>query len=168
VAASTKYDWDIAGYASYNGGAICNYQPGCKYPLLEKGKGPAPNTRAPFGASPRISLSGYTIGTAGNTPQAIGQRTYQFRDNFTMGFDAKGRHDMKLGGEMLEHNFHFNWVNTGGGALTASTGGLARRPTQGPDAADVPRLGTTTRRGTTTCSAPSPRSTGSRPATSTW
>ena len=68
-----KYDWDIAGYASYNGGAVCNYQPGCKYPLLEKGKGPAPNTRAPFGASPRISLSGYTIGTAGNTPQAIGR-----------------------------------------------------------------------------------------------
>ena len=125
-----KYDWDIAGYASYNGTAVCNYQPGCKYPLLKKGDGPPPNTHVPYGASPRISLSGYTIGTAGNLPQAIGQRTYQLRDDFTMSFDARGRHDVKLGGEVLEHNFHFNWVNTGGGALTASVGGTARRPTQ--------------------------------------
>jgi hypothetical protein len=125
-----KYDWDIAGYASYNGHAICNNQPGCVYPLQEKGKGPAPNTRAPFGASPRISLSGYTIGTAGNLPQAIGQRTYQMRDDFTMSFEAGGRHDVRMGGEFLEHNFHFNWVNTGGGALTASVGGAARAPTQ--------------------------------------
>jgi len=80
---------DIAGYASYNGGAICNYQPGCKYPLLEKGKGPAPNTCAPFGASPRISLSGYTIALRAIRRRRSAQRTYQFRDNFTMGFDCE-------------------------------------------------------------------------------
>ena len=48
----------------------------------------------------RISLSGIALG-AGNTnaPQEYKQETYSVRDDFTYSFTARGRHDLKIGGE---------------------------------------------------------------------
>ena len=95
---------------------------------------------ATLGGSPRIQLSGYNIGTPTNLPQTIGQRTWQVRDDFTWTFDAGGRHDVRMGGEFLEHNFHFNWCSNCNGNLQANAGGAARRPTQAQLAAMFPDM----------------------------
>ena len=95
---------------------------------------------ATLGGSPRIQLSGYNIGTPTNLPQIIGQRTWQIRDDFTWMFEAGGRHDVRMGGEFLEHNFHFDWCSFCNGFLQANSGGAARRPTQAQLAAMLPDL----------------------------
>ena len=93
---------------------------------------------ATLGGSPRIQLTGYNIGTPTNLPQIIGQRTWQIRDDFTWSFEAGGRHDVRMGGEFLEHNFHFDWCSICNGNLQANSGGAARRPTQAQLGRDVP------------------------------
>ena len=133
------YDWDIAGLASYKGGVVPNY-PG-SYPVISKHtlpKGAVINGggSATLGGSPRIAVRGYNIGTATNLPQVNGQKTWQVRDDFTMSFDAGGRHDVKLGGEFLEHNFHLDWCSNCNGSLTATTG----TPTQAELAGMFPSL----------------------------
>ena len=136
------YDWDIAGLASYKGGPAPNF-PGGKYPVisphtLPNGAVIGGGNSATLGGSPRIQLTGYNIGTATNLPQRIGQRTIQARDDFTTAFDAKGRHDVRMGGEFLEHNFHFYWCSFCNGSLQANAGGAARRPTAAQLAAMFP------------------------------
>ena len=83
---------------------------------------------ATLGGTPRIQLSGYNIGTPTNLPQVIGQKTWQIRDDFTASLERWGRHDMRMGGEFLKHNLHFDWCSFCNGMLQATTGGAARRP----------------------------------------
>ncbi|MBI3049280.1 MAG: TonB-dependent receptor [Acidobacteria bacterium] len=60
-----------------------------------------------FGA-PQIQLVGLTIGQVHtNTPQTIGQDNYWFRDDFTLSYNARGRHDLKVGGEYI---YNHNWL----------------------------------------------------------
>ena len=126
------YDWDITSLASYRGGPPPIY-PG-SYPVVSDHTMPDGSVlggggSATLGGSPRIQLTGYNIGTPTNLPQIIGQKTWQIRDDFTISFDARGRHDIRLGGEYLRHNFHFDWCSNCNGNLQANLGGAARRPT---------------------------------------
>ncbi len=128
------YDWDITSLASFRGGPPPNY-PGGTYPVMSDhtmsdGSVLGGGGSAALGGSPRIQLSGYNIGTATNLPQIIGQKTWQIRDDFTASFEGWGRHDMRMGGEFLKHNFHFDWCSFCNGMLQATTGGAARRPTE--------------------------------------
>jgi hypothetical protein len=139
-----KYDWDITSLSSWRGGPPPNF-PGGEYPVISDHTTPDGSVlggglSATLGGSPRIQLSGYNIGTPTNLPQTIGQRTWQIRDDFTWTFDALGRHDVRMGGEFLEHNFHFNWCSNCNGNLQANAGGAARRPTQAQLAAMLPDM----------------------------
>jgi len=134
------YDWDIEGLTSYKGGVIPNYPGG--YPIvsshtLPKGAVTGAGGSATLGGSPRIQVRGYTLGTPTNLPQLIGQRTMQIRDDFTASYDAGGRHDVRMGGEFLEHNFHFHWCSFCNGGLTATSGAT---PTQAELAGMFPSL----------------------------
>jgi hypothetical protein len=51
--------------------------------------------------TPRITFTGFTVGPAANNPQLLGQTVWSIRDDFTYSFNARGRHDVKLGGEYL-------------------------------------------------------------------
>ena len=51
--------------------------------------------------TPRILFTGFTVGPAANNPQRLGQDVSSIRDDFTFAFNAKGRHDIKTGGEYL-------------------------------------------------------------------
>jgi hypothetical protein len=62
-----------------------------------------------FGA-PVILLRGYTLGqTHAITPQNIREEDYDIQDAFTASFNAKGRHDLKVGGEYMHD---FTWETT--------------------------------------------------------
>ena len=50
---------------------------------------------------PRIMLTGFQIGGNVRTPQNNSANVYQFRDDMTLSFNGRGRHDMKVGGEYL-------------------------------------------------------------------
>jgi hypothetical protein len=50
---------------------------------------------------PRIMFRGFNIGGNVRTPQNNSANVYQLRDDFTLGFNKGGRHDVKLGGETL-------------------------------------------------------------------
>ena len=51
--------------------------------------------------TPRVLFTGFTVGPAANNPQRLGQSVWSLRDDFTYSFNARGRHDVKLGGEYL-------------------------------------------------------------------
>ena len=51
--------------------------------------------------TPRVLFTGFTVGPAANNPQRLGQTTWSIRDDFTYSFNARGRHDVKFGGEYL-------------------------------------------------------------------
>ena len=53
--------------------------------------------------SPRITFTGFTI--AGNQfyPQDGVQTIWSVRDDFTLSYEARGRHDLKAGGELLQY-----------------------------------------------------------------
>ncbi len=59
----------------------------------------------PFGpittGSPRITFTNFTIGGNNAAPRYRVQNLYNVKDNFTLSYDAAGRHDMKTGGEFL-------------------------------------------------------------------
>jgi hypothetical protein len=62
---------------------------------------------APYGittGSPRIRFRGFTITPNQNLPRHQDQWYYSLRDNFTFSYDAKGRHDLRTGGEFLQRN----------------------------------------------------------------
>jgi carboxypeptidase family protein/TonB-dependent receptor-like protein len=67
----------------------------------------------PFGpittGSPRITFTGFTIGGNNAAPRYRVQGLYSIKDNFTLSYDARGRHDLKTGGEfMLEEIYTSN------------------------------------------------------------
>ena len=51
--------------------------------------------------SPRITFNGLTIGGNANSPRDQVQNVYSLRDDFTTSFTKGGRHDVKLGGELV-------------------------------------------------------------------
>ncbi len=59
----------------------------------------------PFGSittgSPRITFTNFTIGGNNAAPRYRVQNLYSFKDNFSLSYDARGRHDLKAGGEFL-------------------------------------------------------------------
>jgi hypothetical protein len=55
--------------------------------------------------TPRINMTGFAVGQAcANCPQHFNQKVWSVRDDFTYSFTSAGRHDMKLGGEILVMN----------------------------------------------------------------
>jgi len=50
---------------------------------------------------PRIQMTGFTIAGNQNAPRIRDQNSYMFRDDFTVSYDARGRHDLKAGGEYI-------------------------------------------------------------------
>jgi len=77
-----------------------------------------------FGA-PVILLRGFTLGqTHAITPQNIREEDWDIQDSFTASFNAKGRHDLKLGGEYM-HDFTWETTcQTCMGQFTANNGSL--------------------------------------------
>ena len=73
--------------------------------------------------APVILLRGLTLGqTHAITPQDIGQELWSVQDTLTTSFNARGRHDVKVGGEYL-YDFTFETVcQTCMGQLTANAG----------------------------------------------
>jgi hypothetical protein len=53
---------------------------------------------------PRIQMTGLTIAGNQNAPRVRDQNMYSFRDDLTLSYEARGRHDMKAGGEYLFMN----------------------------------------------------------------
>jgi hypothetical protein len=54
--------------------------------------------------SPRITFRGFSVPGNNNYPRYRGQDTYSVRDDFTLSYNARGRHDMRAGGEYLFDN----------------------------------------------------------------
>ena len=53
--------------------------------------------------TPRINFNGFSLGVRNtNGPQTLMQEAYSIRDDFTYSLEAGGRHDFKLGGELLK------------------------------------------------------------------
>jgi hypothetical protein len=52
--------------------------------------------------TPRINMTGFAVGQAcANCPQHFNQKVWSIRDDFSTSFNRGGRHDVKLGGELL-------------------------------------------------------------------
>ena len=54
--------------------------------------------------SPRIQFTGFNITGNNGYPRHRSQDLYSVHDNFTLSYYAKGRHDLKIGGEFLLHH----------------------------------------------------------------
>jgi hypothetical protein len=50
---------------------------------------------------PRLSFRGFTFGGNGNRPRVRDQNMYTLRDDFSYSYNARGRHDLRAGGEYL-------------------------------------------------------------------
>ena len=54
--------------------------------------------------SPRIQFTGFNITGNNGYPRHRSQDLYSVQDSFTLSYNAKGRHDLKAGGEFLLHH----------------------------------------------------------------
>ena len=50
---------------------------------------------------PRVQMVGFQIAGNQNAPRIRDQNSYMIRDDFTLNYDARGRHDLKAGGEWV-------------------------------------------------------------------
>jgi hypothetical protein len=74
-------------------------------------------------APPSILLRGYTVGLNYTlTPQTLSQDVWSFRDDFSYSYTLRGRHDMKVGGEVLPQNWNIYWCNICTGVIDATGG----------------------------------------------
>jgi hypothetical protein len=71
---------------------------------------------------PRITLTGFSIAGNANYPRHRDQRVSFVRDDFTFSYDARGRHDLKVGGEFVRHYEDSENCNNCGGAIVANNG----------------------------------------------
>ena len=71
---------------------------------------------------PNITFRGFSTGRNNNLPRYRNQNVYTFHDDFTFNFDAKGRHDLKTGGEYLHLLDSTRNCNRCGGVITANNG----------------------------------------------
>ena len=99
---------DIKALVSWTGGA------------MPTTRIPGPDDAFYSNGSPRYQIKGYTIGAPTNAPQMLEQDSWQIRDDFTLSYDAHGRHDLRVGGEFLKHLFHHWWCSTCNGNLDAT------------------------------------------------
>ena len=54
--------------------------------------------------TPRINFDGFSIGVSNtNWPQTLMQESYSIRDDLSYSFSARGRHDIKAGGEFMKN-----------------------------------------------------------------
>jgi hypothetical protein len=73
--------------------------------------------------APSIQLRGFTVGmTHLNTPQTIGDDPYSIRDDLTISFSGRGRHDLKVGGEYIYLPSWLTFCNSCMGVLDATGG----------------------------------------------
>ena len=62
--------------------------------------------------SPRISFTGFNVTGNANHPRHQDQTVWTFRDDFTFSYEARGRHDLRSGGEVLRrHQIQANCRN---------------------------------------------------------
>src|SRR6267378_2669223 len=62
--------------------------------------------------SPRITFTGFSIAGNANYPRYQLQDVWSARDDYNLSYDAKGRHDLKAGGEFLwDKKVSFNCAN---------------------------------------------------------
>ena len=88
--------------------------------------------------SPRITFTGFSVG--GNTffPRHGAQDILSFRDDFTFSYGAKGRHDLKVGGEWLRQVDDGNNCQSCMGVIDARNGPApANLPALLPDPFDA-------------------------------
>ncbi|PYR15274.1 MAG: hypothetical protein DMF94_32530 [Acidobacteria bacterium] len=71
---------------------------------------------------PRITFRGFSFPRNNNLPRYRNQNVYNFHDDFTVSYDAKGRHDVKTGGEYLYFQDDTRNCNQCGGTITANLG----------------------------------------------
>lgn len=80
----------------------------------------------PFGSvttgSPRIQLTGFNITGNNGYPRHRVQNLYDVKDNFTFSYEARGRHDLKLGGEFLFHQHYTHNCTQCMGVIDARNG----------------------------------------------
>jgi hypothetical protein len=67
--------------------------------------------------SPQVSLRGYTIGNVNYQPLFLTEKSFTVRDDLTTHF---GRHQLRLGGEFLEHRNQLYWPSQKYGTLAAT------------------------------------------------
>jgi hypothetical protein len=76
--------------------------------------------------SPRIQFTGFNITGNPGYPRHRSQDLYTLRDDFTFSYEARGRHDLKAGGEfLLHHEMSANCTNCMG-AIDARGGAIPR------------------------------------------
>ena len=102
-----------AGYARFDWirDALARFKGGCD-----------PNAPVRCGGTPVINLRGYTIGNANG--QHLIQNDYSFRDDYTSSFTARGRHDVKVGGEYIYNLVQMMWCSKCTLNITANNGTL--------------------------------------------
>src|SRR6266571_3408957 len=71
---------------------------------------------------PRITFRGFSFPRNNNLPRYRNQNVYNFHDDFTVSYDARGRHDVKTGGEYLYFQDDTRNCNQCGGTITANLG----------------------------------------------
>jgi hypothetical protein len=72
--------------------------------------------------SPRITFTGFAIGGNQNYPRHQDQWVWNVRDDFTYSYDAKGRHDVRSGGEFLHRHQIQDNCRQCMGTITATNG----------------------------------------------
>jgi hypothetical protein len=68
---------------------------------------------------PRVLFNGFSLNANANAPRHRDQDVWQARDDFSISYDAKGRHDMKLGVEFVRHFEDSLNCNRCGGEINA-------------------------------------------------
>ncbi len=71
---------------------------------------------------PRVTFTGFTVAGNQNAPRIRNQNMYSVRDDFTYSYDARGRHDFKVGGEYLFYKELTRNCRNCGGQLIANAG----------------------------------------------
>jgi hypothetical protein len=84
-----------------------------------KGQRPLPYHPVLNGGTVLIAMRGYSVGTS---PLNIIQNTASIRDDFTTSFEARGRHDVKIGGEYFRFFNDFRWCLRCMGNIDARNG----------------------------------------------
>jgi hypothetical protein len=66
---------------------------------------PAAQTDGIVNGSPILTFNGMRFGPPGSVPQEIQQGNLSLRDDFTFSYNAKGRHDLKVGADYVKNSF---------------------------------------------------------------
>jgi len=68
---------------------------------------------------PRIQFTGFNFNANANAPRHRDQKVTQVRDDFTFSYEARGRHDLRAGGEFVDHYEDSLNCNQCGGTIDA-------------------------------------------------